>query len=423
MEKFKSPLMNKNISDVFISYNDMIQDNEYESSYGSYKDVSDFLENSESSSSQYSSESEPLKLYNSHFTNRKANIQETNSVNDIFTCEKENILRHSYTDSYINEMDSMECFPFTDYKHNTTNMNNISELAEYQWKPYGRSVPDISSINLTHRKAWDIGREGCNGILIKSILDSYNKKKLNYILLDGTNIDTFLIVFSHTYQEIVKGVDRRVIKTFSFYDILDANFMFDTKTIHITKKKKQKKKEKVIIKGLSDNFFNAILVCMNEIIRYLRISNLKGTLIQKLNKKKKQNEKKKANIIEKQNDTNERTYFVKSIRNEKNVYNNNIKDILLFQKKKKKKKKSSCISKEETNKENDTMGAYSVNSKEKKNKNRFTALLSSSNTEEFGYTYIKDIIQKEKKDLYETDKMYINSNNEYSSHTSDSAPQ
>ncbi|SBS85803.1 conserved Plasmodium protein, unknown function [Plasmodium malariae] len=177
---------------------------------------------------------------------------------------------------------------------------------------------------------------------------------------------------------------------------------------------KHKEKEKtVILKGLNDNFFNAILVCMNEIIHYLNFVNFKR-MMNKSNTKKKKNE-----------ELDETTYFVKSARNENNVYNNNIKDVISYNKKKKK-INDTYINGESNNKncENNivNLGNKNINCN-KENKNDFPTILSSNNIEEFGYEYIKDIIKNEEKKLYETDKMYINSNDEYSSHTSDSMSQ
>ncbi|ETW15321.1 hypothetical protein PFFVO_05615 [Plasmodium falciparum Vietnam Oak-Knoll (FVO)] len=39
---------------------------------------------------------------------------------------------------------------------------NIRELSNFQWKPLGKNVPKISLINLSHKKAWDIGKEVLN---------------------------------------------------------------------------------------------------------------------------------------------------------------------------------------------------------------------------------------------------------------------
>ncbi|GAB66642.1 hypothetical protein PCYB_094260 [Plasmodium cynomolgi strain B] len=195
------------------------------------------------------------------------------------------------------------------------------------------------------------------------MFESYKQKKLNYMVLDGTNIDNFLTVYSHTYQAAIKGVTPNVLRTFSFYDLENAYFMYDVKSIHIFRKVKDKDKGKsVILKGLNDNFFNAIL----EVISHNK-------------------DKKKINGAEGN---------AAFIREE--------------------------MGKAERNR-NFPGGGKNMNA-DKENSNHM-ALWSSNNHEEFGYEYIKDIIKKGEKELYETDKMYHNSNDEYSSHTSDSVEQ
>ncbi|SBT71466.1 conserved Plasmodium protein, unknown function [Plasmodium malariae] len=413
MDKVTDSLTNENMNEVFISYNDMIQDNASETCVESYKDLNEFLENSDESNFQYSNESENSSIYNTYSTDEK-HIPIYSYVSNNFITKKERKYKKCYTASFINNMNSVENFPFKSYGNMTTGTDKTKKIENFQWKPLGKNVPEISLLNMSYKKAWDIGKEGCNGLLIKNIFESYKKKKLHYIVLDGTNIENFLTVYSHTYQETIKGVNPSVLIQFSFYDIEDAYFIYDIKSIHIFRKMKHKEKEKtVILKGLNDNFFNAILVCMNEIIHYLKFVNFKR-MMNKSNTKKKKNE-----------ELDETTYFVKSARNENNVYNNNIKDVISYNKKKKK-INDTYINGESNNKncENNIVnfGNKNINCN-KENKNDFPTILSSNNIEEFGYEYIKDIIKKEEKKLYETDKMYINSNDEYSSHTSDSMSQ
>ncbi|EAA17825.1 hypothetical protein [Plasmodium yoelii yoelii] len=62
---------------------------------------------------------------------------------------------------------------------------NTRILEDFHWKPVGENVPDISSINLSRKKAWDIGKE-----------------------------ETFLTVYSHSYQETIKGINPSVLKIF-----------------------------------------------------------------------------------------------------------------------------------------------------------------------------------------------------------------
>ncbi|SCP04695.1 conserved Plasmodium protein, unknown function [Plasmodium ovale] len=417
MDKLTCALMNESISDVFISYNDM--NNESETSVESYKDVNDFLENSDESNFQYSNGSENSSFYNSYSTDEK-NMPIYSYVSSNFMPKRGKKYKRCYTASHINNMNSVENFPFKKYGHITTIAEKKKKIEDFQWKPQGKNVPDISSINLSHKRAWDIGKDGCNGLLVKNVLESYKQKKLNYMVLDGTNIGTiknkFLTVYSHTYQETIKGVNPSVLRTFSFYELSDAYFVYDVKSIHIFRNMKHKTKEKnAIIKGLNESFFNAILVCMNEIIRYLKFIKFKRNLMNKLKNKK--GKKKKE-------ETGETTYFVKSARNDNNAYNNNIKDVISLNKKKTKVNDTSVI--HETKKKNSTNNYVNFSKDIQYNKEinkNVPTILSSNNNEEFGYAYIKDIIKREEKELYETDKMYNNSNNEYSSHTSDSVSQ
>ncbi|ANQ08435.1 Uncharacterized protein PCOAH_00027060 [Plasmodium coatneyi] len=412
-------LMDENMDEVFVSYNDMIQDNDYATSVESYKDVYEFLENSAESDFHYSNESQNSSLGNSCSTDEK-NIPLFSYVSNDFKLKRGKKYKKCYTVSYINNMNSAENFPLKAYGRVPPNRDKTNRVTSFQWKPLGKNVPEIDKINLSYKKAWDIGKEGCNGLLIKNMFESYKQKKLNYMVLDGTNIDNFLTVYSHTYQAAIKGVTPNVLRTFSFYDLENAYFMYDVKSIHIFRKVKDKDKGKgVVLKGLNDNFFNAILVCMYEIVVYLNFVNYNYDSTNKPGKKKK---KKKVD------ERNEKTYYVKSARNEHNVYSSNIKDVISHNKNKKKingTAGNAAFIREEMGKversRNFPRGGKNMDV-DRENPNQIT-LWSSNNQEEFGYEYIKDIIKKEEKELYETDKMYHNSNDEYSSHTSESVEQ
>ncbi|CAG9477146.1 conserved Plasmodium protein, unknown function [Plasmodium vivax] len=411
--------MDENMDQVFVSYNDMIQDNECATSVESYKDVYEFLENSAESNFHYSNESQNSSVGNSFSTNEK-NIPIFSYVSNNFKSKRGKKYKKCYTASYINNMSSAENFPLKAYGRVRPSRDKTNRLTNFQWKPLGKNVPEIDKINLSYKKAWDIGKEGCNGLLIKNMFESYKQKKLNYMVLDGTNIDNFLTVYSHTYQDAIKGVTPNVLRTFSFYDLENAYFMYDVKSIHIFRKVKDKDKGKsVILRGLNDNFFNAILVCMYEIVIYLNFANCEdGSTNKPSNKKKKK----------KGDDRNETTYYVKSARNENNAYRSNVKEVISHNKNKKKINGASgnaAVTREEKGKaerSGDFPGGGENMNDDKENPNQIT-LWSSNNHEEFGYEYIKDIIKKEEKELYETDKMYHNSNDEYSSHTSDSVEQ
>ncbi|CDU17908.1 hypothetical protein YYC_04430 [Plasmodium yoelii 17X] len=418
MKKIKESLHDENIRDVFISYKDIIQNNESETSIESYKDVNEFLENSDESNSSYSSENENSDFYNSNSIGEKNNF--LSFVSNNFRSKKEKKYKKCYTTSYINHMNSIENFPFKSYRTINYDLDKKKILEDFHWKPVGENVPDISSINLSRKKAWDIGKEGCNGILIKNIFESYKQKTLNYMILDGTNIETFLTVYSHSYQETIKGINPSVLKIFSFYDLASAYYLYDLKHIHIFKSSKDKKKNKtIIIKGLNDNFYNSILICMDETIRYLKYSNIKNSILKKLDQK---NKKKNTKI---ENKLDKKTYFVKSAQNENNMYNDNIKNVISFNKKK---HMANCDTYLSENKEDKSNNNFSNNSNiisdtdinySKEKSNISLENMSSNNNEEFGYAYINYIMKKEERELHQTGKMN-NSNLEYSSHTSDS---
>ncbi|EUD67213.1 hypothetical protein C922_02363 [Plasmodium inui San Antonio 1] len=408
------------MDEVFVSYNDMIQDNDCATSVESYKDVYEFLENSAESNFHYSNESQNSRFGNSCSADEE-NIPILSYVSNNFKLKKEKKYKKCYTVSYINNMSSAENFPLKAYGRVPPDKDKPKRVTNIQWQPLGNNVPEIDKINLSYKKAWDIGKEGCNGLLIKNIFQSYKQKKLNYMVLDGTNIDNFLTVYSHTYQAAVKGVTPNVLRTFSFYDLENAYFMYDVKSIHIFSKVKGKdKKKSVILKGLNANFFNAILVCMYEIVIYLNFANYTHDSTNKSSNKKKK--KKKGD------ERSEKIYYVKSARNENNAYSSKIKEVISKNKNKKKingAAENGAFIRNEMGKAEESRnfpgGGKNINV-DRENPNHMT-LWSSNNHEEFGYEYIKDIIKKEEKELYETDKMYHNSNDEYSSHTSDSIEQ
>ncbi|SOV78218.1 conserved Plasmodium protein, unknown function [Plasmodium sp. gorilla clade G3] len=389
-------LIKENINDVFLSYNDMIQDNESESSEESYKDVNNFLQQSSDSPSTYSYESENSYIFkNNSEEERTAPI--ISYVSQNYICKKERKYKKSYTAGYIN------------------NMNR--ELSNFQWKPLGKNVPKISLINLSHKKAWDIGKEGCNGILIKNLFESYKKAKLNYMVLDGTNLDKFLTVYSRTYQETINGVNPSVLKTFSFFDLEEGYFLYDVKSIHLFKKGKKKNKERsIILKDLNDSFYNAILICMNEIIKYLKICDFKNNLKNKIKSEKDDSNTSSGTSI---TEVDEKTYFVKSVKNEKNLYINNMKNVITTNKRKTLQKNNILINDIIPN--NIVKKNY-VSFKDRNYKNKEKIQIAhnvfSNNTEESGYKYLKDIIKKEENELKENDELYNNSYSGYSSHTS-----
>ncbi|CAD2092118.1 conserved Plasmodium protein, unknown function [Plasmodium vinckei lentum] len=395
-----------------------VQNNESETSVESYKDVNDFLENSDESNSSCSSENEHSDSCNSQSIDEKNNLSSFGSNN--FKSKKEKKLKKSHTVSYIEHMSSAENIPFKNCRTISYDLDRNKVLEDFHWKPVGKNVPDISSINLSRKKAWDIGKEGCNGILIKNIFESYKQKKLNYMVLDGTNIETFLTVYSHSYQETIKGINPTVVKIFSFYDLASAYYLYDLKQIHIYKSSKDKQKNKtMILKGLNDNFYNSILICMDETIRYLKYSNIKNSMLKKLDQKiKKRNSKDEIKLDKK-------TYFVKSVQNEKNVYNDNIKDVISFNKKKKMINSDAYLSDNKKDKPNKNFSSNSnpVSDTDidynKEKSNTFLENMSSNNNEEFDHAYINYIMKKEERELNKAGKMN-NSNLEYSSHTSDS---
>ncbi|KNG78590.1 hypothetical protein PFMG_04772 [Plasmodium falciparum IGH-CR14] len=348
-------LIKENINDVFLSYNDMsnskiskFPDNESESSGESYKDVNNFLQQSRDSHSTCSYESENQYIFNNNSEDeRTAPIFSYVSQN--YICKKERKYKKSSTASYIN------------------NMNR--ELSNFQWKPLGKNVPKISLINLSHKKAWDIGKEGCNGILIKNLFESYKKTKLNYMVLDGTNLDKFLTVYSRTYQETINGVNPSVLKIFSFFDLEEGYFLYDSK-----------------IKSAKNDS-----------------NTSSGTSI---------------------TEVDEKTYFVKSVKNEKNLYNNNMKNVITTNKRKTLEKNNILINDIIPN--NIVKKNYvSFKNKNYKNKEKIQIAhnVFSNNTEESGYKYLKDIIKKEENELKENDELYNNSYSGYSSHTSVSVNQ
>ncbi|KYN96706.1 hypothetical protein PRSY57_1135100 [Plasmodium reichenowi] len=414
-------LIKENINDVFLSYNDMIQDNESESSEESYKDVNNFLQQSSDSHSTCSYESENPYIFNNNSEDeRTAPI--ISYVSQNYICKKERKYKKSYTASYINNMNSIDNFPFKSYGHVPSISDKIKELSNFQWKPLGKNVPKISLINLSHKKAWDIGKEGCNGILIKNLFESYKKTKLNYMVLDGTNLDKFLTVYSRTYQETINGVNPSVLKIFSFFDLEEGYFLYDVKSIHLFKKGKKKNKERsIILKDLNDSFYNAILICMNEIIKYLKICDFKNNLKSKIKSAKNDNNTSSGTSI---TEVDEKTYFVKSVKNEKNLYNNNMKNVITTNKRKTLEKNNILINDIIPN--NIVKKNY-VSFKDKNYKNKEKIQIAhnvfSNNTEESGYKYLKDIIKKEENELKENDELYNNSYSGYSSHTSVSINQ
>ncbi|SBS98884.1 conserved Plasmodium protein, unknown function, partial [Plasmodium malariae] len=187
MDKLTDSLTNENMNEVFISYNDMIQDNASETCVESYQDLNEFLENSDESNFQYSNESENSSIYNTYSTDEK-HIPIYSYVSNNFITKKERKYKKCYTASFINNMNSVENFPFKSYGNMITGTDKTKKIDNFQWKPLGKNVPEISLLNMSYKKAWDIGKEGCNGLLIKNIFESYKKKKLHYIVLDGTNI-------------------------------------------------------------------------------------------------------------------------------------------------------------------------------------------------------------------------------------------
>ncbi|CAD2104709.1 conserved Plasmodium protein, unknown function [Plasmodium vinckei] len=421
MKRIKESLHNENIHDVFISYNEIVQNNESETSVESYKDVNDFLENSDESNSSCSSENEHSDSCNSQPIDEKYNLSSFGSNNFKSKNEKkEKKLNKSHSVSYIEHMSSAENIPFKNCRTISYDLDRNKVLEDFHWKPVGKNVPEISSINLSRKKAWDIGKEGCNGILIKNIFESYKQKKLNYMVLDGTNIETFLTVYSHSYQETIKGINPTVVKIFSFYDLASAYYLYDLKQIHIYKSSKDKQKNKtMILKGLNDNFYNSILICMDETIRYLKYSNIKNSMLKKLDQKIKKRNSKDENKLDK------KTYFVKSVQNEKNVYNDNIKDVISFNKKKKMINSDAYLSDNKKDKPNKNFSSNSnpVSDTDidynKEKSNTFLENMSSNNNEEYDHAYINYIMKKEERELNKAGKMN-NSNLEYSSHTSDS---
>ncbi|ETW35900.1 hypothetical protein PFTANZ_03493 [Plasmodium falciparum Tanzania (2000708)] len=319
-------------------------------------------------------------------------------------------------------MYSIDNFPFKSYGHVPSISDKIKELSNFQWKPLGKNVPKISLINLSHKKAWDIGKEGCNGILIKNLFESYKKTKLNYMVLDGTNLDKFLTVYSRTYQETINGVNPSILKIFSFFDLEEGYFLYDVKSIHLFKKGKKKNKERsIILKDLNDSFYNAILICMNEIIKYLKICDFKNNLKSKIKSAKNDSNTSSGTSI---TEVDEKTYFVKSVKNEKNLYNNNMKNVITTNKRKTLEKNNILINDIIPN--NIVKKNYvSFKNKNYKNKEKIQIAhnVFSNNTEESGYKYLKDIIKKEENELKENDELYNNSYSGYSSHTSVSVNQ
>ncbi|SCM00546.1 conserved Plasmodium protein, unknown function [Plasmodium chabaudi chabaudi] len=424
MKRIKESLHDENIQDVFISYNEIVQNNESETSVESYKDVNDFLENSDESSSSSSSENEHSDSCNSQPIDEKNNLSSFGSNNFKSKNEKkekkEKKLKKSHTVSYIEHMSSSEKIPFKNCRTISYDLDRNKVLEDFHWKPAGKNVPDISSINLSRKKAWDIGKEGCNGILIKNIFESYKQKKLNYMVLDGTNIETFLTVYSHSYQETIKGINPTVVKIFSFYDLASAYYLYDVKQIHIFKNPKDKQTNKaMILKGLNDNFYNSILICLDETIRYLKYSNIKNSMLKKLDQKVKRKSTKDDIKFDK------KTYFVKSAQNEKNIYNDNIKDVISFNKKKKMINSDAYLSDNKKGKSNKNFSSNSNPASDtdidynKKKSNTFLENMSSNNNEEYDHAYLNYIMKKEERELNKGGKMN-NSNPEYSSHTSDS---
>ncbi|CRH00240.1 conserved Plasmodium protein, unknown function [Plasmodium relictum] len=403
-------LINENMKEIFFSYNDMIQDDQSETSMESYKDVNKFLESSDDESYlEYSNESESSSICDSNTTDEK-NIQIYSYISKSFIPKKDKKYKRFYTASYVNNMNSIINFPFKNYG-DTSSSDKIRKIKSYQWKPSGKNIPPISLIKLSHKKAWDIGKEGCNGLLIENLFESYKKKKLNYIVLDGTNIENFLTVYSHSYQDTIKGVNPSILKIFSFYDLEDAYFLYDIKSIHIYMDVgKKKKKKTVILKDLNDNFFNAILLCMNEIIIYLKIHNLKRSLLNKSNKKK----KKKVEL-------DEEIYFVKSVKNENNLYKNRIKDVIYANKTKNIKHNFTDVKNLEKESVNNLI-CFDENNDDIKEKLK-SKELPSNNSEQFFYKYLNDILKKEEDELKEVNENYDITKNEYTSHTSDSIEQ
>ncbi|CRG96419.1 conserved Plasmodium protein, unknown function [Plasmodium gallinaceum] len=401
-------LIKENVKEIFLSYNDMIRDDQSETSVESYKDVNNFLEDSDNESYfTYSNESDSSSIYNSDTTDEK-NIKIYSYVSRSFIPKKDKKYKKFHTVSYINNMNSIVNFPLKNYGSILIS-DKIRKIKNYQWKPPGKNIPSISSIKLSHKKAWDIGKEGCNGLLIENLLESYKKKKLNYIVLDGTNIENFLTVYTHSYQDTIKGVNSSILNTFSFYDLEEAHFLYDIKSIHIYKDIKKKKKT-IILKDLNDNFFNAILVCMNEIIIYLKIFNLKKSLLNKSNKKKK-----KKNL-------DEEIYFVKSVKNENNLYKNRIKDVISANKRKSIKYNFTDVKNIEKGNVNNLI-CLDENNDHIKDKLKLSKKFPSNNSEKFCYKYLCDALKKEENELKEFNKNDDNAKNEYTSHTSDSNEQ
>ncbi|EAA17824.1 hypothetical protein [Plasmodium yoelii yoelii] len=84
----------------------LLQNNESETSIESYKDVNEFLENSDESNSSYSSENENSDFYNSNSIGEKNNF--LSFVSNNFRSKKEKKYKKCYTTSYINHMNRLE---------------------------------------------------------------------------------------------------------------------------------------------------------------------------------------------------------------------------------------------------------------------------------------------------------------------------
>lgn len=197
----------------------------------------------------------------------------------------------------------------------------------------------------------------------------------------------------------------------------EGYFLYDVKSIHLFKKGKKKNKERsIILKDLNDSFYNAILICMNEIIKYLKICDFKNNLKSKIKSAKNDSNTSSGTSI---TEVDEKTYFVKSVKNEKNLYNNNMKNVITTNKRKTLEKNNILINDIIPN--NIVKKNYvSFKNKNYKNKEKIQIAhnVFSNNTEESGYKYLKDIIKKEENELKENDELYNNSYSGYSSHTS-----
>eukprot|EP00920_Eleutheroschizon_duboscqi_P037929 GHVT01090797.1.p1 GENE.GHVT01090797.1~~GHVT01090797.1.p1 ORF type:complete len:243 (+),score=14.82 GHVT01090797.1:931-1659(+) len=66
--------------------------------------------------------------------------------------------------------------------------NDIRRIRRTAWHPQGINLPELSTIEMGYREAWDIGKQGCIGLLLTSIWDTpLGPNRMRFFVMDGTD--------------------------------------------------------------------------------------------------------------------------------------------------------------------------------------------------------------------------------------------